>query len=254
MLLIGAIILIVTSTLGLYIAVSGLYTAGTLAFGESLWLSPACDGLYYALLLLLVLPLAGSTYRIAALIAASQMSPPTPLSGMDDTPAAPSLSDIFYPFTSFRAYGRTLLVAGEALLWFLLILALPVLLFRVTTLPLAYLSDCAPILHGLATIARPVICGLVGLGMLLLSGRRAGLGYYLFTCSRMTARDTARFLHSLHRPLLPILCLRLSFAGWAALSVAGLGFPFLFHTGPLGLMAAAVYARSLAPEPGISKS
>ncbi len=249
MILIGALIIILTMTMGLYLAVAGLYLAGELVFGPMVWLDGASNALYALLLLLLVLPLVGGTFRIAARMTAASLGTPAVLADTSSGDETPTVADIFYPFTSPVAYGRTMLVAGEALLWLLLILALPILLFRVSALPLLYLARTAPVLHGIATVARPVICLLIGAGMLLLSGPRAGLAYYVFTCPHMTVRDIARYLRSLRRPLLPILCLRLSFAGWTALSLVGIGLPLILHVGPLGLLTGAVYARTLSPDP-----
>lgn len=246
LLLFGALVLVLTTAFGLYAAVSGLYVAGQLLFGETDWLSPVSDMVYAVLLVLIVLPLAGGTYRMAVRLTAVSCGTPSSLADMDDDPAPPTLSDIFYPFTAASAYGRTMLVAGEALGWFLLIFALPILLYRVAELPLMHLQFNDPPSYEVLTILRPILCVMVGAGMLFLSGCRAGGGYYLFTCPQMTVRDTARYVRSLRRSPLSVLCLRLSFAGWAVLSVVGIGVPFVFHVGPLGLLSAAVYARSLS--------
>ncbi len=247
MVLLGALVLIVAMTMGLYIVLSGLYMAGEMTFGAVVWLSPACDALYLLLLLVLVLPLVGATFRIAACMTAVRLGMPDALPGTDNGNALPTVVDIFYPFTSLSAYGRTMLVVGEATGWLFLIFALPLLLFRVAELPLFLLADQAPTAYGILSVARPLICLLIGAGMLFLSGCRAGFGYYLFTCPSMSVRDTARYVRGLHRPILTVLCLRLSFAGWIAFSIVGLGVPFLLHVGPLGLMTSAVYARTLSP-------
>ena len=110
-------ILIVTFAVALYLAALGICMA------VSLLLEPAASvavpgisapvsvemlaevGTYVLLTLprgTLILPWCVSLYRIAVLVVAADG---TPVSGSADDVVHPTLMDLFYPFTSLRAYG-----------------------------------------------------------------------------------------------------------------------------------------------------
>jgi hypothetical protein len=165
--------------------------------------------------------------------------------GMAVSVPSATLTELFYPFTSLRAYGRTMAVAMEGLGFAVLTVGVPILLFRLALLPLELLKGSFPFLHGLAVAALVLICLALGLLAFFLSGKRAGFGYFVFVHEGMTLTDVGRYYRGFKRPLLPVFCLRVSLFGWYVLSVMGILLPFVLYTAPYGLCTAAVYSRNL---------
>lgn len=237
-----SVITVLTAALALYAAVACLTTAGELIFGEdALWVYALSNTLLAALGLVFVLPLAVSVGRLASLMAAPDGEV---IRGMAVSVPTPSLTEIFYPFTSLRAYGRTMAVGMEGLAFLLCGLGVPILAGRLVWLSIQT-TGMAPWLHALIMVGI-VLAGLVwGFGTLLLSGRRLGFGYVVFVYEELSLGDANRCFRTYKRPLLPALCLRLRLAGLYALSFVGICVPFVFHSIPLGLCCGAAYGRAL---------
>lgn len=242
MTLILALILTLTVAIALYAATAGISVAGFLLFGEIAWVEAVSNVLLIALLLGLVLPLLTSVLRLACLMSAPDGET---VDGLPVEPPYATLSELFYPFTSLRAYGRTMAVGMEGLAWVVLTVGIPILGFRLASLSLSTLQEQSSALYVLVMIAVTFICLGWSFGALLLSGRRAGFGYWVFVHDRLPLGDVNRYFGGFRRPLLPVLCLRLSLAGWIALSVVGIFVPFLLHTAPYALCCSTVYSRSL---------
>ena len=226
-----ALIIVTVAALGLYLALQGLYLAGYLLFGEPLWLTVTADFLLALGILLLVCPLAVSVWRMTCRMTASPRDPVP-------------LWELFYPFSSPRSYGRTLAVLGEALLGAVLLFAVPVVGYRALDLLVTTYLDPG-FLRGLLRCAAVLACLLWSAAMLLLSGKRAGIGYTVFTREDLTLGDAYRLFRSLRRPLIPILLLRLSQVGWAAVTLAAVLIPLIPHTVPYTMLCTAVYTRGL---------
>ena len=236
-----AVVTVLTVSIALYAAVSCLAMAGYLVFGEAAWIDAVANTLLAALELALVLPLAVSIRRLTCLMAA----PDGEVSrGLAVSVPTPDLTGLFYPFTSLRAYARTMAVGMEWLAFLLGGIGLPVLAGR-----LAWLSMLTAGWDTWLRILILVCIVILGLGwafgVLLLSGRRLGFGYIVFVHEELSLGDAHRCFRTLRRPLLPALCLRLHLLGLYALSVVGICLPFVFHSIPFGLSCGAVYAREL---------
>lgn len=237
-----AVVFVLTASVALYAAVACVATAGYLAFGEALWVDAASNILLAILGLGLILPLIASTYRLACLMTAPDGEV---TDGLAVSVPAATLSGLFYPFTSLRAYGRTMAVAMEGLAFALLSVGVPILCFRLASLSLDMLSEVPRLLLVLAKAGAFLLCLALGLLVFLLSGRRAGFGYFVFVHESLPLREVNRYYRGFARALLPALCLRVSLAGWVALSAVGIFVPFVFHTVPYGLCCSAAYGRSL---------
>ena len=236
-----AVVTVLTVSIALYAAVSCLAVAGYLVLGEAAWIDAVANTLLAALELALVLPLAVSVRRLTCLMAA----PDGEVSrGLAVSVPTPDLTGLFYPFTSLRAYARTMAVGVEWLAFLLGGIGLPVLAGR-----LAWLSMLTAGWHAWLRILILVCIVILGLGwafgVLLLSGRRLGFGYIVFVHEELSLGDAHRCFRTLRRPLRPALCLRLHLLGLYALSVVGICIPFVFHSIPFGLSCGAVYAREL---------
>jgi len=214
---------------------------GGLIFGDVPWVDAVANTLLAAFLLGLVLPLAVSLGRLSCLMVTPEGSA---VHGLAVCVSTPSPADLFYPFTTLRAYGRSMAVGMEALAFLACGIGLPVLAGRLVWLSLLT-AEWDPLL-GASVMAGTVILGLVwGLGVLLLSGGRMGFSYFVFVHDELSLSDVNRLYRSFHRPLLPALCLRVRLLGAYALSVVGICVPFVFYSVPLGLCCKAVYGRDL---------
>ena len=242
MILVLSLVIILVIGVALYMAVGCLATAGYILFGEAPWVDAAAAALVVLLLLGLVLPLCGSVFRLACLMTVPEEG------SAEDLPVwlpEATLSELFYPFTSLRASGRVMAVVMESLGFTVLAVGLPVLLFRLALLTLGSLAESAPVLYALLGVAVFLFCFSLGVLFFFLSGRRAGFGYFVFIHDWMPLGEVNRYFRGFRRSFTAVFCLRISLAGWYALSVAGMLVPLLLHTAPYGLCAAAAYARSL---------
>lgn len=237
-----SVITVMTVAIALYTAVACLATAGYLVFGEdALWVDAVSNTLFVALCLILVLPLTVSVRRLAALMAAPDGEV---VRGMAISVPTPTLTELFYPFTSLRAYGRTMAVGMEGLAFLLCGMGVPILAGRLVWLSMQT-AGMAPWLRALIMTGM-VLLGLGwGFGTLLLSGLRAGFGYFVFVHGDLSLGDINRFYRSHRRTLLPAFCLRLRLLGLYGLSAVGICVPFVFHSIPLGLCCAAVLGCDL---------
>ena len=237
-----AVILILTVSIALYAAVACLSMTGYILFDGMAWVDIACNGLLLLLGLVFVLPLMGSLWRMACLMTAPDGEV---VDGLPVSAPQVTLTELFYPFTSLRAYGRTMAVMAESLLFLLAGLGVPILAFRLASHILDGVADFPPLFRTLI-LAAVVFLG-IGWGFLvfLISGCRAGLGYFVFVHENMLLTDVCRYYRCFRRPLFPAFCLRVSLLGWVALSVAGICVPFVFHTIPYGLCCFAQYGRTL---------
>ena len=240
-----AVITVLTVSIALYAAVACLAVAGAYVFGEdALWVNAVANTLLAALELALALPLAVSICRLACLMAAPDGEV---IRGMVVSVPTPSLTELFYPFASLRAYGRTMAVGMEGLAFLLCGVGLPLLTGRLVWLTL--LSDVAAEWLRALILVGMILLGLGwAFGVLLLSGCRMGFPYFVFTYEELTLGDANRCYRSYRRPLLPALCLRLRLLGLYGLSLVAICVPFVWHSIPLGLCCTAVYGRDLMPK------
>ena len=220
---------------GLYALSSGAYTLAYMLTDPSMisddLLGALADLLFALLCLFLLLPLLSGIWRLACLMAV-----PPEEAARDELPSA-TLTQLFYPFTSPRAYGRSMAVGLESLGWVLMSAVVPVLIFRTIRnmwhLPGVLVALCL------------TVCVLLGLGAFLLSGKRTGFGYFVFLHENLSLRDADRYFRSLPRPLFIPLLWRLPLLGWALISVVTVLIPLLPHTLPYCACCAAIHARCL---------
>lgn len=242
MLLVLSLVIVLTVGVALYAAVGSLSTAAYILFGEAVWVDVAAALLLVALLLGLLLPLCGGVFRMACL-----MAPPDgeTADGLPLCTPAVTLSELFYPFTSLRAYGRVMAVAMEGLGFTVLTVGVPVLGFRLALLSFASLTETAPLLFALLAVVSFILCLALGLLFFFLSGRRAGFGYFVFVHDPMPLGEVNRYFCGFRRSFTEVFCLRLSLTGWYAVSAVGILVPLLLHVAPYSLCVTAAYARSL---------
>lgn len=242
MTLVLALVFVMTAAVALYMATGGLATAGYFIFDEAVWVDAVTNVLLVASYLVWILPLLASVWRLTCLMTAPDGAV---VDGMAVSVPSATLTELFYPFTSLRAYGRVMAVVMESLGFTVLAVGLPVLLFRLALLTLGSLAESAPVLYALLGVAVFLFCFSLGVLFFFLSGRRAGFGYFVFIHDWMPLGEVNRYFRGFRRSFTAVFCLRISLAGWYALSVAGMLVPLLLHTAPYGLCAAAAYARSL---------
>ena len=241
-----------TVAMGLYVLSSGAYTLASLLINPEVisddLLSSLADLLFALLCLFILLPLLSGAWRLACLMTAPAKES---IRGHAVTASPPTLSQLFYPFTSPRAYGRSLAVGLEALGWILLTVAVPCLLYSAfrLTITTGVLSP-SPTLRGILTALCLLLCILWGLVAFFLSGRRAGFGYFVFLHEQLSLRDADRYFRSFRRPPLLVLLWRLPLLGWALISVVTVLIPLLPHTLPYCVCCSAAHARYLEDPEG----
>ena len=223
---------------GLYALSSGAYTL-TYTLTDPSMISDAllgalADVLFALLCLFLLLPLLSGIWRLACLMTVSSENTTT------ENASSATLIQLFYPFTSLRAYGRSMAVGLESLGWMLMTAVVPALIFRT----IRTVWDLPGILVALCLIA----CILLGLGVFLLSGKRTGFGYFVLLHEDVSLRDADRYFRSLQRPLLLPLLWRLPLLGWALISMVAVLIPMLPHTLPYCVCCAAAHSRNLTPQ------
>ncbi len=249
--------LIITFAIGLYLCLSALRNTAALrldlaalvalpglphpASMESL-LDVGMSALLILLLITLILPLCASLYRMAILAMAVDI---IPACGPADDIAYPTLVDLFYPFTSPRAYARTLAVVLDHLAWLLLIFGLPALILA--CLDSAFLTSLGilPAIAAILGVLRFLPAAALAVLFFILSGSRAGFGAFVFRYADLPLGEVRRFFRVQRRPLLPVLGLRCGFFGWIVLSFVGAFLPALLHVIPYVLLTTAAYADDL---------
>lgn len=256
--LVLAVVLLLTVGVGLYAISVGLYMVGYMVFGDYLWLDAVTYALMGVLGLTLLLPLAASVFRLACLMTlraypdSVQADRPSVLPVTRETP---ELVRIFYPFTSFRAYRRSMAVGLEALGWTALWAGIPAWGFYLLSRLFDSLAERgvpAPLCSLMTAAVLPLCLGF-GLLMLFLSGRRAGFGFFVFVHDQLTLGEVNRYFRGFQRSFVRPFVLRLSLAGWFALSVLAVLVPFVLHTVPYGLCCGAMYGAGLVRKDNVKR-
>ena len=239
-----AVTVVLTASVGTFILGEAAYTVACLCMGESLWADVIAYGVMGVLGLFGVLPLLLGAYRLACLA----YPPRNNVTKLPVTTKAPEIADLFYPFTSLRAYGRTFSLALGLLGWITVILVIPLVGHRATAYLYAYLVEEA-ILMASWRLPLTIMTGLMwlslGLLMLLLSGYRAGFAYLVFVHEPLSVGEIRRYFKGFRRTLSRPLVLRVSLLGWVAVSIAAVLVPFVAHTIPYGMCCSAVYGAEL---------
>lgn len=242
-----SLLIILTAAMTLYLILGGLYSGAAAILGDQPYLEPTADLLFGLCLVFVILPMLTALWRMASLMTAPDGEV---RDGMTVQIPSVSVADVFYPFTSPRAYLRTMTVAMDALAWLILPLVLLLTLLPIHA-ALAWAEPHLPTWLTLGTLIMIVdglfvpFCVLVGLLTFFLSGKRAGFGYFVFIHEELTVKDIKRYLRGFKRPLWRVFALRLSLAGWMILSVVGCLLPLLIHAAPYGLLCSASYAAGL---------
>ena len=244
--LILGVVLLLTVTVGGYEILRGLYIVGYLCLGDAPWLEAVWALAEILAGLFVALPLAASLFRLACLVVLQTHRVAFP-EDLPITVAEPDLRQIFYPFTSLRAYGRCMSVGLEALGWLVLWGGIPVVGFRVLATQFDLMAHRGVLMElcQVLTGASFLVCLLFGVLMLFLSGRRAGFGYFVFIHEDLSVGELNDYFKGFRRGFLRPFLLRLSLVGWIALSIVAVLVPFVSHTVPYGLCCGAVYGAEL---------
>lgn len=232
MLLILGLLITMTVAGCLVLLAASVYSVCVLIGGETLW----ADIVAYVVLgvtgVAIALPLGVAVYRMACRMAAG-----LPV----------RLEELFYPFTRPAAYGRAMVVGLETLLWLLAVVGLPILCHKLCGMGIDF-AVSRGLYTWLASILRVVVilpCLLPGVGVFLLSGWRAGFGYYVFTEESLSLGDVYRYFGGFRHRLWAPFVWRLSLTGWMVISFVAILVPYLVHTIPYALCCNAAYARGL---------
>ncbi|MBQ9779675.1 MAG: hypothetical protein IJW00_01900 [Clostridia bacterium] len=208
--------------------------------GEVLWPVILCYALSGLALLFITLPLLASLYRLAVL-----MTPVNAKEG-DGVPRV-RLFELLYPFTSSRAYGRTLWVALRGVGGFLLTFLPGVLLIASAFWWIPLVSQGLPTIVYVLLWVTVIAAACVSLwGMAVWSLRLSGYAYLVFSHPETTLSQVRREFAVCRGSYILPLWLLLSFGGWIALSVVAVFVPFVLHTCPYMLLSHASYGRYLA--------
>lgn len=242
-----ALLCVITLSLGLLALTDCLLCVWELIGNDrAAWVLTLCNVLVLALAILVVLPLVTAVYRMAVLmVAQADRSECRPVTA--DVTVDVTAGDCLYPFTSLRAYLRTMLVGLEALIWLALCVLIPVGAYAALDrwlMPIcrAHLTPFACRAVALLGVALAVA---IGFGICALSCRRAGIGYAVFSHEELSWRQINRSFRRQARPIAPVMWTRLSLTGWVLLSLVLVLVPFVIHTVPYGMLSAAVYGEEL---------
>lgn len=242
--LIFAVVVVLTAAVGAFILGEAAYALGFLIIGDSLWV----DVVAYAVMglsgLFGLLPLTVGAYRLACLAAPPRHGSPN----LPVTVKEPQAADLLYPFTSLRAYLRALAVGLELLGWFTLMAVIPAVTARVLTVVFDYLAEAGSLLpqwQSPLTLLSGLACVLFGLLMLFLSGYRAGFAYLAMIHDPLPLGEVNRYFKGFRRSFLRPFLLRVSLAGWVAVSILAVLIPFVAHTIPYGMCCSAAYGAEL---------
>lgn len=200
------------------------------------WLVILRGVLWGANALLIALPLLCGLYRMAVLM----------VRDAENTATSIGAWECLYPFTSWRAYTRTLYVAIRALFRLILMLLPPVGILWGAVWGLPLLGEYCPLILCVVLwmLAIAASC-LALLGLALWNARGAGLAYLIFSHPEQPLFVISDAFRSTPRRVSTPLLLRLSLAGWFLLSMLAVLVPLLIHTLPYILLTEAVYGQSL---------
>ena len=134
-----AVVVVTTAAVGAFLLGEAVYAVGDLIFGDSLWVDVAAHGVMLLLGLFGVLPLTMGTYRLACLA----YPPKHREVELPVVEAQPELAEMLQPFTSWRAYLRSLAVGLELAGWVTLIAVIPLVGETKRTSSSAY-TDSSP--------------------------------------------------------------------------------------------------------------
>lgn len=207
-----------------------------------LWLLVLYGVLFGGVLIFFTLPLACAVYRMAVLMTEVHRRTEAGL-----PPETVGVFECLYPFTSAKAYGRTLYVGARALGSLLLTLAPSVAVILVAAWWIPLVSGAVPpIVYVLLWVAHIAVACLALVGMLIWSARGWGFGYLVFSRPEVPIRQVREVFRGYRRNVGLPLWLMLSFSGWIAVSCLAVFIPFLLHTVPYMLLSWASYGRYLA--------
>lgn len=220
-----------------------LLVAAILGGKIALWLEILHGVLFWGSLLFVTLPILCGVYRLAVLMTKNaeqgQEIAPTPNMKV-------SLGECLYPFTSAKAYLRTLYVGLQALVSAALVIGVPVGIGMLSTLWMPLLKEeLAPALYVLVWLLHAAVILGSGIGFLCLVSRRAGMSYGVFAYPDVAVRELNRHFISCRRSVSLVLWLTVGFAGWILLSLVAVFIPFLVHTIPYMMLTAAAYGQFL---------
>ncbi len=206
------------------------------------WLVILRGVLWGANALLIALPLLCGLYRMAVLMVRSSEN----CCGSENSQAPIVAWECLYPFTSWRAYVRTLYVGIRALFRLILMLLPPVGILGAAVWGLPLLGRiCPPLLCWVLWMMAIAAACLSCWGMALWNARGAGFAYLVFAHPEQALFDLSDAFKRAPRDAATPLLMRLSLAGWFLLSLLAVLVPLLLHTIPYILLSEAVYGQAL---------
>lgn len=209
--------------------------------GSVLWPSVVYGILLAVVSLLFTLPLVAALFRMAALMMARSEQ-------ARDGGSAVGLGELLYPFTSARAYGRTMYVAlrGLGLLLLSILPSVAVVIAAAYLIPMVGAATLPLVAFFLWLIAIPAACLL----LILLSRTAAkgtGLAYLIFTCPERPIAELRRdFRKNPRRGAALPLWMLAGYVGQVILSALAVCLPLVVHVLPHMLLSWASYGRYLA--------
>ncbi len=209
--------------------------------GEVLWPVVTYAVLATAVFAFFTLPLLTALFRMAVLMMEAYVE-----AERGEPQKRIGLGEILYPFTSFEAYGRTMLVALRSVASVVMVVVSPVALIVAASLWVPLVSSGKPgIVHVLLWLLN-ISAACLSLAFLAVwRARASGFGYFIFSYPDTSVKELYQAFKSCRRTAALPLWMLLSFVGWSLVSLLAVFIPFLVHTLPYMLLSGASYGRFL---------
>ena len=204
------------------------------------WFSVIYEVLFWGSLLFVTLPLCMAVYRMAV----SMVSVHDALCPDTLMPPKIRLYECLYPFTSAKAYKRTLVAGLQVVLHLGGTVLLPWCFVRLTNiwLPTIIEMTSAPVFMTLAQIGVAILLGLV---WLLVGCKYHGYAYLVFAHPEMSLKDCIKRHRNCKKPGKEALRLTWVSLGRGILGALLVWIPLFLHTLPSLMLSWAVYDRDL---------
>ncbi len=211
--------------------------------GKVLWPVILYAAVLSAVTIFFTLPLTAALFRMAVLMTEAHER-----DGLDGQRATVGLGELLYPFTSARAYGRTLYVALRGIGLFLLAILPSILLIVASVYLIPMVGDISlPLVEFFLWLIVITAACLALTGLSRLTARGTGLGYFVFVNDEVPLKDLRRdFEQTPHRSASLPLWMLCTYLGWILLSIIAVFIPFVIHTLPHMLLSWASYGRYLS--------
>lgn len=240
-----------TLVLGLFVAVGLGFTVPVML--DCLWLVSAILGgtvgdwveivrtvLLYASFLLIFLPLCMGVYRMAVRMAETRnvLCPKTLM------PVKIGLHECFYPFTSPKAYARTLVAGAQIVVRWGSVVLVPIGFVALADLWMPTLkASLSAGNYELVAFAHCLVLLLLTVLGLIVACRLGGYAYLVFAHPDISLRRLGRTFRALRQPYGKCLLRTLRSAGRVLIGAIPVLIPLFLHTLPHLMLSSALYGQ-----------